>query len=649
MQQRLWLIALFVLWSTLALASKKVPAQIEFGNVKVKLTDKARAIVQKDVDRLMKYSSYFQQKAAKARLHMPLVEQVLRQEQVPDDFKYLAIQESDFVADAVSSSKAVGYWQFKAATGKEMGLRIDGQVDERMNLVSATRAACKYLKTNNFYFDNWVYSLLSYHEGRGGATPQTKKSYYGARQMTVDHKMHWYVLRCFAHKIAFEEILKQPQESDGQLVAYRKGAGKSLKSIARAQGVPLAELEAYNKWLRRGNVPADKEYAVIIPQLSGTSVIIADTDTGIEPGEDEETIPMAAGDIPLTAVDSRYASLEDALRFPIISQQVKPGARSYGTRVNGLPGVQAQAGDTKASLARQGGLSLADFVKYNELKSKEQVSAGQVYYFKKKRNKAKTYYHAVQAGESMWSISQRFGVKLSKLYKKNRMRPGSQPKVNRVLWLRHIRPAKVPLEYRQAKPAARAPSPAPVQINPPTLEPEPESIPSVVEEQHKAEESEAADDVTTSSPARKEVKVVVIAEPEPQPNKQEPEPEAAPSTAETEPILHIVKAGETLYSISRLYQVKVPAIEELNGLASPQLSIDQRLLIPVSEDYKPTAVEPKEQIIYHTVQAGETMYAISKQYGVDVEQLIDWNEKADTQLQLGEKLRIIVPQPEGKN
>ena len=75
---------------------------------------------------------------------------ILKENGIPDDFKYLAIQESGFISDAVSSSNAVGFWQFKKLTADEVGLRVDRKIDERQNIVTSSRGAAKYLQKNNF-------------------------------------------------------------------------------------------------------------------------------------------------------------------------------------------------------------------------------------------------------------------------------------------------------------------------------------------------------------------------------------------------------------------------------------------------------------------------------------------------------------------
>jgi len=131
----------------------------------------------------------------------------LQEENVPDDFKYLVIQESALIPDAISSANAVGFWQFKESSGQEVGLRIDRNIDERMNVVSATRGACRYLKTNNFYYDNWLYALLAYNTGRGGAETHIDSRHFGDKKMEINKHTHWYVKKYLAHKIAFQVFI----------------------------------------------------------------------------------------------------------------------------------------------------------------------------------------------------------------------------------------------------------------------------------------------------------------------------------------------------------------------------------------------------------------------------------------------------------
>ncbi len=201
----------------------EVPSEIRFANLQLELSNDARKKIQTDVDALVRYEKYFSAKVERVDAYFPLIEEVLREEKVPEDIKYLVIQESALVGDAVSSSNAVGYWQFKQAAAEEVGLTINSAVDERMNIITATRGAARYFKSNNAYFDNWLYALMAYYEGPGGALKKADKAQYGARKMRLKGNTHWYVLKYLSHKIAFEQAVGQnPAPSDTTHYLHRR-------------------------------------------------------------------------------------------------------------------------------------------------------------------------------------------------------------------------------------------------------------------------------------------------------------------------------------------------------------------------------------------------------------------------------------------
>ncbi|MBS1976544.1 MAG: lytic transglycosylase domain-containing protein, partial [Bacteroidetes bacterium] len=133
----------------------QVPHKMQFAGMTLTIHDEVRREIQHDVDALTLHPKYFNIKAERARTYFPIIEKIFTEERLPEDFKYLALQESALVPDAVSSSNAVGFWQFKDFTAKEMGLRVDEVVDERMNIASASLAAARYIKQCNHYFNNW--------------------------------------------------------------------------------------------------------------------------------------------------------------------------------------------------------------------------------------------------------------------------------------------------------------------------------------------------------------------------------------------------------------------------------------------------------------------------------------------------------------
>ena len=137
--------------------SPKVPNSIRIDNILLNIKPEAKEIIQIEVDALHANQKYFQIFIDRINIYFPIIENILEEENVPDDLKYLSVQESALISDAVSSSNAVGFWQFKSETGKEYGLNINSKIDERKNIFSSTRAAARYIKNSNFIFENWIF------------------------------------------------------------------------------------------------------------------------------------------------------------------------------------------------------------------------------------------------------------------------------------------------------------------------------------------------------------------------------------------------------------------------------------------------------------------------------------------------------------
>ncbi len=404
----------------------RVPHKMQFADIELKITEAARKEIQSDVDALTASAKFFQAKVDRAAMYMPLVEQIFKEEGLPDDFKYLAIQESGFIADAVSSSNAVGFWQFKKESAEEVGLRVDKKVDERQNIVAATRGAAKYLQKNNFYFNNWLYALQAYQMGAGGAMEALGEVKGGEKQLTIDKKTYWYVKKYLAHKVAFAGAIARAIGKQPALQVYADGGGKTLADIARELQVDKEELAEFNTWLLAGRIPEDKTYPVIVPS-SEAAVVLAAADPGKvahRPEVSNTTSLPPARDIELG---------EDAYR------QI---------RLNGLPAVIANEAMTIDELA-----DLLDFdpnklIAYNDLLPHYRIEVGQVYYLKPKRGKARIFYHTVQEGETVWMIAQNYGMKQRKLMKMNRITHDNERLTpGRVLWLKKTRPGDVPVEY----------------------------------------------------------------------------------------------------------------------------------------------------------------------------------------------------------
>lgn len=613
-----------------------VPTSMEFAGIKLKINSDARELIAKNVWSLRKNSAYYNTTLERVDLYFPIIERVLREENLPDDFKYLAVQESSLVSDAVSSSNAVGYWQFKQASALEVGLRVDNDVDERKHIASATRGAAKYIKRNNFYLNNWLSSLLSYYAGLTGARSVVPTDWTNASKITIDKDTHWYLLKFLAHKIAFQESIGRNSQRSLVLLEYGDCNGKSIKQIARDLEVDAAELERFNKWLSDSRVPEDKNYSMIIPApASQLAELIAKT--GASPGA---ATPVVLASTPAQAAPRRTSG---GAIFPILKQ--KKGSSQLYT-VNGKPGIQARPGDNVSRLAQLGEVSVEKFLRYNDMSSNDKVVPGQAYYLRKKKSKAQVHEHVAVEGESLWQISQQYGITMHALMRKNRMKNIEKLKHGRVVWLRYIRPSDTPVEILDIpKPAVivaqNKPATEPKKILVASEKPSPTPVRTPVEKKDSAKAV-----ATTPIPPR--LTPTEIEEKEPKPIEQKaiyvPTPTKKAAVADTK--VHVVEQGQTLYGISKLYNITVNELRTWNSLSQTDgVKMGQELVIEQAKPFATTAsttatTSSSNDFIEHTVQAGDTVYKLSRTYGVSVQQILEWNGKSDNALSLGEKVKV---------
>ena len=624
----------------------RVPSRMEFAGLKLRIMEDARQEIQKDVDALTKSPKYFNIKVERAKTYFPIIERVFREEGLHDDFKYLVLQESALIPDAVSVSDAVGFWQFKDFTAMEVGLRVDKHVDERMNIEAASRGAAKYMKKNNEFFDNWLHALQAYQMGAGGAMRVLGKGDKGARSMVINKKTYWYVKKYLAHKVAFQNAVSGPGET--KLVEYHDGKNKSLKDISEETGISLGQLQDYNKWLKKGKIPDDKAYTVVLPVTKLDNIQLAAFDT--EPKMEERR-----------EVEYQFPVIDN---FPKI-EDFKEAKKGHIVEINDLPGVIGSQGDKIIELAKKGDIDLSRFLKYNDIQITDPIIDGQVYYYKKKRAKAQAHYYVAQPGETLWSISQKFGIRLKKLMVKNRMREEKELQAGRVLWLRYIRPARIDIEYKEVeKPPVKEKLPEKQEViyaENPTQKEEAEAEMAEAKPQNDVTEptevdsAEVVAEIETDTAQFADVDIEEEPEPEPEPEVvDEEEQEDINEDDDPQPNVHkvhVVAPGQTLYSISKEYNVTVRELLEWNGLKiSDKLSVDQKLLIMETPLAAASDVENKEQeraqevYSYHTVNQGDTIYKIARSYNVTIEELMTWNDKKDFSISPGEKIKIKIKQ-----
>ena len=203
---------------------------------------------------------------------LPQIEEILKENGIPTDFKYLSVIESG-LENAVSPKQAVGFWQIREATGKEIGLEINREVDQRYDPFAATVAATKYLKKAKERFGNWTNVAASYNMGMSGFASELKdqkvESYY---DLLLNEETSRYMFRL----LAIKEILENPKKYGYDIPEKLLYPSIPLDSIvvtddisdlvdfAKENGLTYKELKLHNPWLRRNSLSVKKKESYVI-------------------------------------------------------------------------------------------------------------------------------------------------------------------------------------------------------------------------------------------------------------------------------------------------------------------------------------------------------------------------------------------------
>ncbi len=208
--------------------------------------------------------------------YFPIIEERLKANGIPDDFKYVCVAESSLQQNALSGVGAASFWQFMKETGPHYGLEINEEVDERFNIVKATDAACKYFKDAKEKFGSWTGAAASYNCGQGGYNNQCDfqgcKNYY---DMIFPDETNRYVYRILAlkyilsHAKNFGFMIESSDEYKPlkyRVVVVDKTI-ENLADFAAENKTNYKMLKIFNPWLRahKLTVRNGKKYEVALP------------------------------------------------------------------------------------------------------------------------------------------------------------------------------------------------------------------------------------------------------------------------------------------------------------------------------------------------------------------------------------------------
>ena len=255
-----------------------VPVKMEFAGEPVPLN---KWDVKERLDRELLFNYYWQNNVLfilkLSNRYFPIIEERLRVNGVPSDFKYLCVAESNLLANATSRVGAVGFWQFMGDTAPAYELEVNSHVDKRRDIIKSTDAACKYLKTAYKKFGTWTAAAASYNSGQGGyakqASLQKTMNYY---DLYLPEETNRYLFRILAFKHLVEnakelgfildnEELYHPIKTRSVFVNSNID---DLAQYAIDNGTNYKTLRLLNPWIRSNSllVKNGKQYEILFPQ-----------------------------------------------------------------------------------------------------------------------------------------------------------------------------------------------------------------------------------------------------------------------------------------------------------------------------------------------------------------------------------------------
>jgi len=264
--------------------SPYIPEQIDFCGERVPLENDD---VRERVEREFVVQTYFHSATIfylkRINRWFPVIEKILKEKGIPDDFKYLALAESG-LENVVSPAGAVGFWQFMDYNAPKYNLIVNDEIDERYNVEKLTYAACDYILESKNKLGSWTLAAAAYNRGLNGIKTQLERqktsNYYN---LVLNNETNRYIPRI----VALKYIMENPKiygfdVKEEQL--YKPFSTRIVKldtsvtnfaDYAKLHGINYKTLKLFNPWLRENFIVNKKniQFSIKIPQ-NGTFEII---------------------------------------------------------------------------------------------------------------------------------------------------------------------------------------------------------------------------------------------------------------------------------------------------------------------------------------------------------------------------------------
>lgn len=297
---------------------------------------------------------------SKSDYYFPLFTDILAKYDLPYELCYLAVIESALNPQARSHAGAAGLWQFMPSTGRLYGLEINSLIDERMDPVKSTEAACRFLKSLYMVFNDWNLALAAYNCGPGNVNKAIHRSggkrdfwsIYPFLPRETRGYVPIYIAASYAMNYAdYHGICPAPYEMTMNTDTVRLSERMHLKQVADVLELNIDELRLLNPQYARDIIPGGKSYELRLPADRVTDFI--DMQDSIRSYHADELINNRRAEIDLlqkTSVNGAYS-------------------------VNGVTYYKIKNGDTLGAIAKKFHCSVKQLKTWNGLKN-DNIRAG---------------------------------------------------------------------------------------------------------------------------------------------------------------------------------------------------------------------------------------------------------------------------------
>ena len=601
-----------------------VPYEIKFADITFQLNDVTRYLIQIELKNIQANQQNVQVLLGKMYLFLPIIEPILKTQNVPDDFKYLVNYNKYQSSIETSTSLENGIlWCLDKDKAEDVDLVMNSQLDERKHLIAATQGSALCFKRNQVLYKNWATTLFSHIADKKVLNLlDINRKWSGNAYILLDSPAYSAILQFLAYKISIEREFPAFKPSTQQIIyEYPFSIGKSLSRISAELKVEPQVLKEYNQWLTDINVP-DTECKVLV-------VVAAERYNEIRT---------------LAELSRNIGATSKELDFPVLKSMEINGTNKKGGifyKINDLRGLQAEMCDIVVTMAYKAGISIEKFVEYNDMKESDLLHVGQIYYTEKKRSKASVPFHVVREGETLWDISQMYAVRLENLLDFNRLETVQRLQRGRVVWLQTARPKNKPIEYIEAP-----------------------------------DELALIDKMLSSEKVENKIVPILVTEENLGANTNKQIVDSKEIDLNTLPLYQEIGRGNEKNNVVSIEKKAIPNEIDINTLPlSQEIRKEHSKVLNLSKDVDSKAINSEKeeetkvigkgekvkvdnkkpfseevlsrekiktesQYIYHTVRKDETLFRISVNYNVSVENLWKMNNLSSTIVASGTVLKI---------